>query len=237
MKTKMFMAVACLAMVSAGSSGFAAELDDQIYWSLNVDQLEYGVRDGKDTLGWDGIAWAGNDDHRIELASSGEKERGGELESAEIQLRYRKPVSDFFDLQAGLRQDFKPDPDRSFALIGLSGLAPQWIETEMQAFVSDRGETSARLEAEYDLLLTQRLVLQPAAEVNVAFAEVEERGIGSGVNDLELGLRLRYEVGREFAPYIGYEWSRKFGQTADFAREEGEDVISSAVLAGIKFWF
>ncbi|RME61879.1 MAG: copper resistance protein B, partial [Alphaproteobacteria bacterium] len=141
------------------------------------------------------------------------------------------------DLQAGVRHDFEPDPSRTFGVIGIQGLAPYWFEIDAAAFISGDGDVSARIEAEYELLLTQRLILQPRVELNFAVQEVEELGIGSGLSIAEAGLRLRYEIDRQFAPYVGFSWNRKIGDTADFARADGEDVGALSFVAGLRMWF
>lgn len=202
------------------------------------DQLEYRVQDGANSIAWNGQAYYGGDYQRIWLKTKGEYSTGrDEFEKAEVQLLYSRLVGYYWDLQAGVRYDFEPDPSRAYGVIGLQGLAPGYFEISTQAFVSEKGDLSARLEAEYDILITQRLILQPKAELNLAVQEVPELGIGSGINDLELGLRLRYEISREFAPYIGISWERKLGETAQIARREGEDVDIFAVLVGVRFWF
>ena len=122
-------------------------------------------------------------------------------------------------------------------VLGVQGLAPYWFEVDVAAFVSEHGEFSTRLEAEVDLFLTQRLILQPRAEVNLAAQHVSSAGVGSGLNSAEAGLRLRYEVRREFAPYVGFSWQRKFGETADLARGQGEEPLRWSLVAGAKFWF
>ncbi len=154
-----------------------------------------------------------------------------------MQVLYSRFIAPFWDLQAGVRYDFRPNPSRSFAVLGVEGLAPYWFEFEAAGFISDDGDVSARVEAEYEILFTQRLIAQPLLEVNLAAQDVEELGIGSGFTDIELGLRLRYEIRREFAPYIGLAWTRRLGNTADFARDEGEDVGDLAVVAGVRLWF
>lgn len=202
------------------------------------DQLEYRVQDGANVIAWDGQAYYGGDYQRIWLKTQGEYSTGhDEFEKAEVQLLYSRLVGYYWDVQAGVRYDFEPDPSRAYGVIGLQGLAPGYFEVDTQAFVSEKGDLSARLEAEYDILVTQRLVLQPKAEMGLALQDVPELGIGSGINDIELGLRLRYEITREFAPYIGISWERKLGETAQMARREGEDVDTFAVVAGIRFWF
>jgi copper resistance protein B len=215
----------------------AAEGDDQIFTFFQIEQLEYRFFDGKNAQAWDAQGWIGEDYNKLWLKTEGEKPEGGDIESAEIQVLYSRLISDFFDAQVGLRQDFAPDPERTYAVLGIQGLAPQFFEVDAAAFVSHEGEVSGRVEAEFDLLLTQRLVLQPTVELNFALQDVKERGIGSGLSDVELGLRLRYEIIREFAPYIGIHWERKVGETADFAREEGEDTGVFSVVAGVRVWF
>jgi copper resistance protein B len=201
------------------------------------DQLEYRVRDGEKVVAWDGQAWYGGDYEKIFLKTLGEYNTSGTFEKAEGQLLYSRLIAHFWDVQAGLRYDFEPDPSRAYGVIGLQGLAPGLFEVDLQGFVSEKGDLSARLEAEYDLLITQRLVLQPKAELAVAAQRVPELGVGSGLNDIELGLRLRYEFSREFAPYVGVHWERKVGETARLAREEGEQADSLWVVAGLRFWF
>lgn len=175
---------------------------------------------------------------RIWLKTQGEYSPGrDEFEKAEVQLLYSRLVGYYWDLQARVRYDFEPDPSRAYGVIGLQGLAPGYFEVDTQAFVSENGDLSARLEADYDILITQRLILQPKAELNLAVQDVPEFGIGSGINDLELGLRLRYEISREFAPYVGISWERKLGETAQIARREGGDVDIFALVAGVRFWF
>lgn len=209
----------------------------QIFTYFEAEQFEYRLSDGNDSLNWDVKGWIGDDDDKLRLKSEGEKPLGERLEEAEFQLLYSRRISDFFDAHAGLRFDLQPEPERGFFVAGVQGLAPYWIELDASAFVSHRGEVSARIEAEADILITQSLVLQPVAEVNLAVQDVEERGVGSGLSDVELGLRLRYEIRREFAPYIGVSWERKLGETADLAREEGEEAGRVSFVAGLRFWF
>ena len=161
----------------------------------------------------------------------------GNTEEAELQLLYSRAIARFWDLQAGIRQDFRPRPTRTYGVFGVQGLAPQWFEVDVAAFVSDEGDVSARALAEYDLFVTQRLILQPLGELNFALQDVPELGVGSGLNSVELGLRLRYEIEREFAPYVGVSWTRLMGDTEDFARAEGENVEPLSLVAGIRVWF
>ena len=185
------------------------------------DQFEYRFgEDGNDAVAWDGQAWYGGDYERVWIKTIGEySEAEDKFENAEIQLLYSRLLGYYWDLQGGVRFDPAPSPERFYGVIGLQGLAPGYFEVDLQGFVSERGDLSARFEAEYDILITQRLVLQPKFETNVAAQRVRELGVGSGINDIELGLRLRYELAREFAPYVGVSWDRKVGQTARLARD------------------
>ncbi|WP_225769639.1 copper resistance protein B [Inquilinus sp. Marseille-Q2685] len=221
----------------AGTMADEVMAEHSIFTWFQADQFEYRLNDGQDSFNWEAQGWVGSDDEKAWLKTEGAVPLDGPVEEAEVQLLYSRRISDFFDAQAGIRYDIRPEPERGFAVLGIQGLAPYFFEVGAAAFVSNEGEVSARFEAEYDLLVTQRLILQPAAEINVAIQEVEERGVGSGINDIELGLRLRYEFAREFAPYIGVNWERKLGRTADLARDEGEDVSDVSFVGGIRFWF
>ncbi|MDJ0391632.1 copper resistance protein B [Roseomonas sp. E05] len=202
------------------------------------EKLEYGWGlDGPNIGRWDGQAWYGGDVNRVWLKTEGETARDGRVEDAEVQLLYSRLLSYYWDIQAGIRYDIRPKPDRFYGVIGLQGLAPGMFEVDLQGFVSERGDLSARAEISYDAYITQRLVLQPNLEANVALQEVEELGIGAGFNDIETGLRLRYEFTREVAPYIGVSYERKLGDTARFARNEGEDVGGWQFLTGIRLFF
>lgn len=215
----------------------AAEMDDQIFTFFQAEQLEYRFKDGKDSLNWDAQGWIGEDYNKLWIKTEGEKVFGGRLEEAEVQVLYSRLIHPFWDIQVGGRYDARPQPQRGFGVIGLQGLAPYFFEVDAAGFVSHEGDVSARLKAEYELLLTQKLILQPSAEFNLAAQQVEKLGIGSGLTDVELGLRLRYEFVREFAPYVGVSWERKIGKTADFARDEGEDVDALSLVTGVRFWF
>lgn len=211
-----------------------------IYSRVLLDQLEYLAGDA-DAWQWDAQAWIGGDYHRAWFKAEGEHSAGGESEGeAEVQALYSRLVAPFWEFQTGIRYDRiygHDDESRAHAVIGLQGLAPYWFEMTPALFVSQKGAVSARLSAEYDLLLTQRLVLQPSAEADWAARADRALEVGEGLNELNLGLRLRYEIRREFAPYVGIEWSRAYGETADLARGAGEDVADTAVVAGIRAWF
>jgi copper resistance protein B len=204
-------------------------------YRATVDRLETPADGDRDGFVWDAQAWYGGDVHKLWIKSEGEGSFDETAADAEVQALWSRAVTPWFDVQAGLRHDFQSGPERSYLVLGLQGLAPYRIKVDAAAFVSDEGDVSGRLEAEYDLLVTQRLILQPRAEIGIAVQEVP--GLGSGIGDLEFGLRLRYALAREFAPYLGVQWERTFGDTADFARSAGEDTSDLFFVAGLHFWF
>lgn len=204
---------------------------------LAAERLEYQARDGHDAVLWDLQGWTGGDLHKAWIKAEGERLESEGTESSELQGLYSRAVLPYWDLQVGLRHDFRPGPSRSYAVIGLQGLAPYRFEVDAAAFVSEEGDISLRAESEYDLLITQRLILQPRLEVNIAFSDVPELEIGSGFTDVEAGLRLRYEIYREFAPYVGIEYARLLGDTGDLAKRAGEDAGGWSMVFGLRAWF
>ena len=204
---------------------------------LMLDRLEYRAGRGGDAYHWEGEGWIGGDINRLAFKSEGEGKTGGRLEHAEVQALYSRAIDPWFNLEAGVRQDFGPDPDRTYVVAGIDGLAPYWFEVSAQAFLSNKGDGHLRLEASYDQRITQRLILQPAAELNFSAQNVPELGIGSGLSDVELGLRLRYEIAREFAPYAGVNWERRLGGTARMARASGDNASVASFVMGVRFWF
>lgn len=202
-----------------------------------VDELEYRAVDGSDGYGWRGQAWHGDDIDKVAITTEGEGRFGKAPERAEASLLWRHAVNPWFNLELGVRQDFRPAPQRTYAVAGIQGLAPYWFELEGQAFVSNKGDVHARLTASHDLRVTQRLILEPEAELNLALQDVPELGVGSGLDRIELGARLRYEFVPEFAPYLGLHWERKLGGSADYARAQGEDASGVSAVAGVRAWF
>lgn len=197
---------------------------------------EYQARKGADGYRWEGQAWFGGDIDRFVLKTEGEGTRGEGVEAAEAQALYSRAVGVYTDLQAGLRQDFEPR-GRTYATVGFETLLPYWFDVEGAAFLSTKGELLGRLEGSYDLRLTNRWILQPRAELNFAAQDTRATRTGSGLSNAELGLRLRYEVRREFAPYIGVSWDRKVGRTADYARALGEGVVDKSIVFGVRGFF
>jgi copper resistance protein B len=205
-----------------------------------ADQLEFRVHDGDDQARWEIEGWAGGDTHRLWFETEGELHASGdENDEAEMQLLYGLQIAPFWDLRAGIRHDRLVGPgrnhDRSFVVIDVEGLAPYWFELTPALFLSGDGDLSARLTATTDVLLTQRLVAQPRLELNVAAHDVPKFGVARGFNDVELGLRLRYEIRREFAPYVGVNWLRQLGNTDDLAQDDGAGVVG--FVAGVRVWF
>jgi len=204
---------------------------------IGMDTLEYRAGKGGDGYMFEGQGWYGGDIDRAVIAWSGDGSFGESPEALEIDAFWRHAINPWFNLQLGARHDFRPEPDRTYALVGIQGLAPYWIEVEAQAYVSEKGDVHLRGTAAHDMRLTQHLVFEPEVELDFALQDVPELGIGSGLDTVELSGRLRYEIERNFAPYLGVAWERKAGGSADYAREEGEDPSRVMFLAGLRFWF
>lgn len=235
---RMWMALA-LAAVAAAAPARAEMLDDAWFAAVRVDQLEYRAGGDSNLAAWDLEASYGSDEWKLALESEAEYAlRPDEFETLENRLVVRRMVSEFFDARAGLRLDTPHGPDRVYGLLGFEGLARQWFEVDGDLFLSEKGDLSARFGAEYDLLITNRLFLQPVAELDLAASDDREIGQGQGLTAVELGLRLRYElVDRSVAPYVGVHWEKKLGETADIARAEGEDTDAARVVVGVKLLF
>ncbi|PWG01966.1 copper resistance protein B [Sphingosinicella humi] len=208
-----------------------------VTWMVLADQLEYRAQEGRDGYKWDIQGWYGGDYDKLWLKSEGEGEFGHSPEQAEVQALYSRALDPWFNLQAGIRHDFRPNSDRTHLVVGIQGLAPYWFEVDGQLFLSNKGDVTARFEAEYDQRITNKLILQPLVEFDLAAQDIPELGIGSGLSSAEIGARLRYEFVPEFAPYVGVEYERSFGDTARFARAAGEDVGGWSFLVGLRSWF
>lgn len=219
----------------------AQVLDDHVYWMVMADELEYApASDGRPVF-LDASVWVGGDYNRFRLELEGEAETAESTGELEVEALYSRLISPFFEAQAGLGLETAfggaEARRRGFLVLGLQGLAPYWFEIEPQLRVSHEGDVSFAFEASYELLFTQRLILEPELELAAALQEVPEWGVGSGFNDVSLAGRLRYELVREFAPYIGVVWDRRLGRTADFARAAGEDVSAVRFVAGLHLWY
>lgn len=205
------------------------------------DQLEYRLNDGEDTVRWDITGWYGGDYNKIWFKTEGEHLPSNGAGESENQLLYSRLITPFWDAQIGLRYDETwgraADPSRAFAVIGLEGFAPYRFEVEPAFFISEDGDVSAKFTASADLFLTQRLILQPRLDTEFAAQDAERFAVASGFNNVELGLRLRYEIRHRFAPYIGIHWKRVTGETADLLRRAGEDDETLGFVAGLRLWF
>ena len=241
---KTFKQTAYAALLLQASLALAAEEhdhphdhgDDPFLTRVIIDQLEIRDADGPNPTAMEAQAWVGKDLNKLWLKTNIER-RDGETEEAEIQALYSRAISPFWNAQIGARQDATPAPSRNWGVIGVQGLAPYWFEVEAGLFVGESGRVAARFSAEYELLLTQQLILMPSVEVNMYGQNDAETGTGSGLADATAGLRLRYEIRREFAPYVGINWDKKFGNTANFAKGNSETVSDTAFVVGLRAWF
>jgi copper resistance protein B len=206
-----------------------------VFWLMG-DRLEYRARSGKDGYLWDVTAAYGGNIDKLWLRSEGEGNFGEKPESADIRALWSHAIGPWWDLQLGARQSLV-GPERTYAVVGVEGLAPYMFEVNGAAYLSQKGELTARIEGELDQRITQRLILQPRGEVKFSVQDIPELGIGAGIDTIEAGLRLRYEIKREFAPYIGVAQEWKVGQSADYARAAGEDPSTTNFVAGVRFWF
>jgi len=209
--------------------------DFNLFW-FQADRAEFQSREGRNGYLWDLQGSYGNTTDKFFFKSEGEGSFGEPIEELEFQVLYSRAIAPFFDLQAGFRQDLA-GPDTSYAVIGIQGLAPYMFELDSALFLSHRGDLTARVEAELDQRIAQGILIQPRAELNLAAQDVPELGIGAGIDSFELGVRLRYEIIREIAPYIGVEQVWKTGRSAYFARAAGEDPSVTNFVIGVRFWF
>lgn len=204
---------------------------------IAIERLEWGLGHGANSYGWSGYGWSGGDIDRLWIKSEGEGDSTDGLERAEVQALWSHAIAPFWDVQAGVRQDVGSGPETSYAVIGVQGLAPYWFHVDAALFVSHRGDVSARVEAEHDIRLTQALILQPRAEIDLAAQDVPRLRIGSGLSSAEIGARLRYQITPRFAPYVGAEYQRAFGDSASYRRAAGERAGGWRFLLGISTWF
>ena len=211
-------------------------MDRGIFAHAIFNQLE-GRWNGSNTqFRWDGQGWAGTDYDKLWIKSEGTVSNGA-LDDGQHQFLYSRAITTYFDLQGGLRSDLDSRRTRNWAALGIQGLAPYFFDLELAGFVSSQGHLAAKLEASYDLLITQRLILQPQIEFNLYSKADPARLTGAGFSDIDTGLRLRYELSRQFAPYIGVVYQGKFGQTANFVRQAGESTGDVRFVFGIRAWF
>jgi copper resistance protein B len=224
------------AFADIGDAHAHGALEDPVNRSILVDELEVQDADGGDVSSWDVRTWAGRSLDRLAIRTEGER-RGGDTDRAELQLLWAHAITRWWELVAGARADFGPGPSKTYAAFGVQGLAPYRFEIEATAFVGEGGDTAARVKAEYELLITKRLFLQPLLEVNWYGQSDPERGIASGLATAEGGLRLRYEFRREAAPYVGLVRERRIGDSAELVRARGGDEDDTRLVAGVRLRF
>jgi copper resistance protein B len=211
--------------------------DKSVQALVLIDQLEWRAADGG--LTWDSSGWIGRDLDRFWFRTEGAGDTGdnGRVADAEAHLLYGRAVGRWWDFVGGIRQDVRPGPSRTWAAIGIQGLAPYWFEVQATAYVGQAGRTHLRLETEYELLLTNRLIAQPRVEVNLYGKSDPARGIGAGLSSADLGVRVRYELRREVAPYVGIDWHRSYFATADLAEAAGRTRADARLVLGLRLWY
>ena len=203
-----------------------------------IDALEARFSDGEEAYGWKAQGWTGGDINRFWWKTEGEGAFGGSPKEGEIQALYSRAVAPFWNVQTGVRQDFRRGgEDTTHAAVGVEGLAPYWFEVAAFAYLSTKGDLTAHIEAEYDQRITQKWILQPSVEMALSASNIPELSLGSGVTSVSAGLGIRYEIRKELAPYVGVKWKRALGGTADYATARGEDPDSTTIVVGLKAWF
>jgi len=249
-RTPTFIFTLLAIIIITGSSAYAQKapefsndlmMDDKTYVYLIAEKLEYRSVSGVNPLMWEVQGYVGKDLNKFWFKTHGEALTTEPEAEMEFQGLYSRAIGPYFDIQGGIRYDLAYEgggnKSRGLAVIGLQGMAPYFFHVDGGMFISEDGDISASVEAEYDLLFTQRLIGQPVFETSVAVQDVPEWGVGSGFNNIGLGFRLRYEFAREFAPYIGINWERKLGETADMARTGGGHVSNLSMVGGVRMWF
>jgi len=212
--------------------------DNQAFFFVRGDRFEYRSLNDNNVWLWDIQASAERDYNKVFFETEGEYSIDDDDFGAVVtELLYGRALTSFFDFRSGIRYDLEPNPERAFAVVGIQGLAPQWFEIDANIYLSEEGDLSFGFESEYDILLTQRLILQPRLELAAAAQDVNAYGIRTGFTEVELGLRIRYEIDRKFAPYLGISWESALGETANVIENNGNDPDATAFIAGVKFWF
>jgi copper resistance protein B len=232
-----FAAAAAAQGETSGIEPVQPVMDRPILAHVIFNQLEGRWNGTNNEFKWDGQGWVGTDYDKLWIKSEGTLQSNGTLDDGQHQFLYDRAITTFFDLQGGLRSDIDSRPTRNWAAFGIQGLAPYFFDLELTGFVSGQGHLAAKLEASYDLLITQRLILQPEIELNLYSKADPARLVGAGFSDIDTGLRLRYEFSRNFAPYLGVVYEGKFGQSASYARRLGESTGDFRFAFGVRLWF
>jgi copper resistance protein B len=231
-----------LARADGGDASSAAPFgqpvaDDRVYVHGLLDEFEGRFGGGSESsFRWDGEAWVGGDTNRLWLKSEGFAE-GGRVEDGEHELLYARAISPYFDLQAGARYDLDSEPGRAWAALGIEGLAPYFFHVSATAYARDAGHVAAKFTGSYELLLTQRLIVEPQAELNIYGKSDAARRTGTGLSDIDAGIRARYEFSRKLAPYVGFAYEHKFGQSGRYASLDGAHEVELRAVVGIRTWF
>ena len=236
---KLKAAAIAAAAVATAAPAAAMEPKPLVFWGFQGEQFEYRAGDDENVLAWDVDAFVGTDELRFLWRSEAEYLTGEEVfETLENQARLETPISTFFNLAGGVRVDTPEGEDRVYGVIGLHGLAPQWFEIDADAFLSEDGDPSLRFDAEYEGLLTNRLILTPSVEIDLPLSDDDVAGVGAFAPTLEIGARLSYDlVDRAVAPYVGVHYERAFGETADLLEDEGEDAGQLFGVVGVRLLF
>lgn len=212
-------------------------VDDNLVHSLaRLDRFEWQSRKGQGGPSWEARGWIGLDRNRLWFRTEGDTENADRIDSAEAHALYGHMIARWWDVVAGIRQDIRPGAPQTWAAVGIQGVAPYWFELDATAYLATGGRTQLRFEVEYELLLTNRLVLQPLVEMNVFGKADPERAVDRGLATSEVGLRMRYAIRREFAPYVGVTWNQKHFGTAEMARAAGEHGGGTRVVVGVRMW-
>lgn len=213
-------------------------MGDDVFWHLLFNQLEGRTNGPDNELRWDTEAWIGTDMNKLVFKSEGFVENGQASDGiTELMYGHPIPLLRYFDAQAGVRYDLDSNPGLWWGAIGIEGLAPEFFQFEPTFYFSDRGRFAARVNGSYDLLITNRLILQPQFELNFYSKSNPSRGTGSGLSEIDTGLRLRYEITRKFGPYIGAAYNGKFDEAADFTRANGGIVNDVRFVFGLRLWY
>ena len=225
-----------LPLLAVGNSFAGGRSDDPLLTKVMIGQFENRATGGSDPVVLEAQGWIGKDLQKLWIKADIERVAGA-TEENELQFLYSRAVAPYWDFQIGWRTDVRPKRGRDWLALGFQGLAPYFFEVDAAAFIGEGGQTALRLEAEYEMLFTQKLILTPEITVNFHGKNDEKTGTGSGLSDAQLGLRLRYEIRREFAPYVGVNFNKKYGKTADYASAEGGEVSDAQFVVGVRAWF
>ncbi len=209
--------------------------DKAINYQIVFDQLEWQFIHGRPGSRWDSRSWIGGDINRLWVRSEGDV-LNGELDTAEAQVLYGRSINRWWDVVGGVRFDPRPSPYHTWLAIGVQGIAPYFIDVQATAFIGPSGHVAARAEFEHELLFTQRLIMQSLVELSLSGKDDPDRGVGAGLSTGEIGVRFRYEIKRELAPYAGVVWHKKLFGTGDYARQRVGDAGGWHMVAGLRWW-